>query len=152
MRWQIWILALVSILAGFSPSSASDLPRPYPSDSAFCCVYQRWLLSRSVFNRVLGRSKQVLALCDAAVRLNPRDPWALGWRGWIHYDLDQNKEALADFGEALRLDPKAAWVYYNRACVFHEENDYERVMADCSDGHSVGAAGSVRSLPACPGF
>lgn len=56
-----------------------------------------------------GSDQDALNDIDQAVALNPRNPIAIGQRGWVHHQMESYDLALADLNATLRLDPDYVW-------------------------------------------
>ena len=77
-----------------------------------------------------GDFDRAIALYSSALARNPRDVYALQWRGlsWLNNkDYDQS---LADLTEAIRLDPRRGDSYAHRAFVYSTHGDEQDAMAD----------------------
>jgi tetratricopeptide (TPR) repeat protein len=78
-----------------------------PTAGAYCNRANVWL--------VLGRGKAALEDCNAALKLEPENLYALANRGSAHRLLGQYAEAVADYERALKLDGDSFAVLRNFA-------------------------------------
>jgi tetratricopeptide (TPR) repeat protein len=76
---------------------------------------------------------RVLSDLNEALRLDPRDPLALGGRGVAWLGRGEHDKAIADFNEAIRLEPREASHYFNRADAWRAKRDFDRAIADYNE-------------------
>lgn len=70
---------------------------------------------------------------DKAVKVNPKDTWALSMRAnsWgLKGELDN---ALADYNECIRLEPGDAVYYNSRGTVWRRKKQYDKAIADYTE-------------------
>lgn len=67
---------------------------------------------------LLGRdADKALADCNAALRIEPKNPSYLDSRGLIRLRRGEYRQALADYDAALAIAPRNAWTLYMRSIV-----------------------------------
>ena len=62
--------------------------------------------SRGVEELQKENYKTALEYLDAELKENPKNGWALGWKGWINAQFEQYGEALDQLNKAIKLLPK----------------------------------------------
>ena len=67
---------------------------------------------------------------DAAIRLNPKLPYAFNNRGNTWNNKGQYDKAIADYSEAIRLDPSSGHPYASRGRSWYLKRVYHRSIAD----------------------
>jgi tetratricopeptide (TPR) repeat protein len=103
--------------------------------------------------------KQLVPLTDAvehfnaALKLNPKDTFALNSRGWAYYLLGQIDKAVADFDSFLRLTPSDGelpadaprrWEgLVNRGLVLAESGEFKKAIADLDEAAKLFPAFSI---------
>ncbi|MBI4232355.1 tetratricopeptide repeat protein, partial [Candidatus Peregrinibacteria bacterium] len=76
---------------------------------------------------------KILAKCDEAIALNPKDSKAYFFRGIEKFSpgsYSDYKGAIADFDKAIELDPNFADAYTSRGLTKHVLKDYKGALAD----------------------
>ncbi|MGY2735455.1 aspartyl protease family protein [Sphingomonas sp. UYP23] len=103
----------------------------HPEDSARASA----LNGRCWARGLLGRDPdKALADCNAALRIEPKNPSFLDSRGLIRLRRGELREALADYDAALAIAPKSAWTLYMRSLVEAKSgniagSDHDRALA-----------------------
>ena len=59
--------------------------------------------------RLLSLFEEALEDFNQAIRLNPKNDWAIGSRGETFQAMEWYDQALSDFNQALELNPKLIW-------------------------------------------
>jgi tetratricopeptide (TPR) repeat protein len=77
-----------------------------------------------------GDFDRAIALYNSALAKNPRDVYALQWRGLAWLNKKDYGKSLADLGEAIRIDPRDAESYAHRAFVYRTRGDQQHALAD----------------------
>ncbi len=85
-----------------------------------------------------GDHDQLIADCNAALRLDPRDALALRDRGLAYALKGDYDGAIADFADAIRLDPKLVAALGERAVAYRWKGDFDKAIADCSEAIRLG--------------
>jgi tetratricopeptide (TPR) repeat protein len=73
---------------------------------------------------------RAIAVCNQAIRIDPRRTEAYFLRGSAWERKDQWTRAVADLTEAIRLDPQHAPAYSNRGAAWLQLNEIDRAIAD----------------------
>lgn len=103
----------------------------HPEDSARAGA----LNGRCWARGLLGRDPdKALADCNAALRIEPKNPAFLDSRGLIRLRRGEFRQALADYDAALAIAPKNAWTLYMRSLVEAksgkpQESERDRALA-----------------------
>ena len=71
-----------------------------------------------------------LADVEQAIRLDPKDVFALGARGDLHLVKKNYPQALADYNAAIAADPSSALPVVGRGIVYLATGDFDRAIAD----------------------
>ena len=82
---------------------------------------------------------RALADCDAALRLQPKQPSFLDSRGLVHLRRNELDKAVADYDAALALQPKLAWALYGRGVAKTRKGDAAGGQADIAAATAVNA-------------
>jgi len=90
--------------------------------------------ARGFLNRDLDKA---LADCDAALKLVPGAPAALGSRGLVELRLGQADPAIADFDAVLKVDPRDAWALYGRGLAKLKKGDKPGSDADLAAATAI---------------
>ena len=71
-----------------------------------------------------------LADVEQAIRLDPKDVFALGARGDLHLVKKDYPQALADYNAAIAADPSNALPVVGRGIAYLATGDFDRAIAD----------------------
>jgi tetratricopeptide (TPR) repeat protein len=71
-----------------------------------------------------------LADIEQAIRLDPKDVFALGARGDLHLVKKDYPQALADYNAAIAADPSNALPVVGRGIAYLATGDFDRAIAD----------------------
>ncbi len=79
--------------------------------------------------------KTALEYFDAELAENPKNGWALGWKGWINAQFEQYGEAFEQLNKAIKLLPKKdasflASMYATKALINLELEDTITAIKD----------------------
>jgi len=85
---------------------------------------------RGFANLLRGQEAAALADFTEALRLDPRDDWALTNRGLILLNTGRVDEAKADLEAAIRLNPRNDTALALRGLLNQERGDLDAAMAD----------------------
>ena len=73
---------------------------------------------------------KALSDCNAAIRIQPKNPSYLDSRGLIRLRRGELRQALADYDAALALAPKNPWTLYMRSLVAAKSGDTVKAESD----------------------
>jgi tetratricopeptide (TPR) repeat protein len=118
-------ILLFDVQAALDRSDPSVAPEPKGS---------RDNLSRGPASDPKAAVPDPIALLNAQIRDDPKDPSLHDERGWASMNKSDFDKALVDFDEAIRLDPKSARGFGNRGWAWTRKNDLERALADSNEG------------------
>jgi len=71
-----------------------------------------------------------LADIEQAIRLDPKDVFALGARGDLHLVKKDYPQALADYNAAIAVDPSSALSVVGRGITYFAAGDFDHAIAD----------------------
>ena len=111
----------LSLLAG--PSAAQDV-------NAY--------VQRGMDNCQSGRYDQALKDFNEALKLKPKDPALVTYRGVVYYAKGQNDLAMKDFNQALEIDPKFGKAYYQRGMIYENQQKYAPAATELKKAKSLG--------------
>ena len=123
----------------FAPAAAQyDLwIAAHPDDSRRAEALNGRCRVRALSGRDLDKA---LADCDAALKLDARNPTVFDSRGLVRVRLGNLDGAIADFDAALALQPKSAWSLYGRGVAETKKGMVSEGKAD------IAAATALRPL------
>jgi len=116
------VVALALLLAG-GPAAAQDV-KPY--------------VDRGMENCQSGRYDQALKDFNDALKLKPKDPALITYRGVVYYAKGQNDLAMKDFNQALEIDPKFGKAYYQRGMIYENQEKYAQAAQELKKAKSLG--------------
>jgi tetratricopeptide (TPR) repeat protein len=99
---------------------------------------------------------KAIADLNEAIRLDPKNPLAYGFRAEVWASKKDFDKSIADCSEAIRLDPKNCWLLGNRAAAWKVKKDYSKALADYDEAVRLAPknAGALNSqallLATCP--
>jgi tetratricopeptide (TPR) repeat protein len=79
-----------------------------------------------------GNCDEALEQFSIAIKENPNDANAYGYRGYIYYERNEYDKALADYTRAIEIEPNDASIYHMRAKIYENLREYEKALADCA--------------------
>ena len=85
-----------------------------------------------------GRYSQALQAFDQALKLKPKDPALITFKGIVYYAKGNNAQAMKLFEEALKLNPKFGRAYYQRAMILEKQEKYDQAVTDLKKAKSLG--------------
>lgn len=85
-----------------------------------------------------GRYDQALQAFDQALKLKPKDPALLTYKGIVYYAKGQNDRAMPLFEEAIKLNPNFGRAYYQRGMIYYNQEKYDQALTDISKAKSLG--------------
>src|SRR6266702_4096020 len=72
-----------------------------------------------------------------AIKLSPKDAWAVAHRCEPYESKEDHDAAIADCTEAIKIDPKYGWAYNNRGVAYYGLHEYEAALADHAEAIRV---------------
>jgi len=85
-----------------------------------------------------GRYPQALQAFDQALKLKPKDPALITFKGIVYYAQGKNDQAMQLFEEALRLNPNFGRAYYQRGMIYQNQEKFDQALADLTKAKSLG--------------
>lgn len=85
-----------------------------------------------------GRYDQALQAFDQALKLKPKDPALITYKGIVYYAKGQNDRAMPLFEEAIKLNPSFGRAYYQRGMIYYNQEKYDQALTDISKAKSLG--------------
>ena len=85
-----------------------------------------------------GKYDQAIQAFNQALKLKPKDPLLITYRGVASYAKGRLSEALKDFNEAIRLNPSLGKAYYQRGMVYENQEKYAQAVPDLKKAKSLG--------------
>lgn len=96
------------------------------------------MVDRGMENCQSGRYDQALKDFNDALKLKPKDPALITYRGVVYYAKGQNDLAMKDFNQALEIDPKFGKAYYQRGMIFENQEKYAQAVTELKKAKSLG--------------
>lgn len=78
-----------------------------------------------------------LADVDQAIRLDPKDMFALGARGDLHLVQKDYQQAVADYNAAIALEPGSALPVVGRGIAYFATGNLDRAIADFDQANQM---------------
>jgi tetratricopeptide (TPR) repeat protein len=85
-----------------------------------------------------GHYDQALKAFDQALKLKPKDPALLTYKGIVYYAKGQNSQALQLFEEAIKLNPNYGRAYYQRGMIHYNQQKYSQALPDFIKAKALG--------------
>jgi tetratricopeptide (TPR) repeat protein len=85
-----------------------------------------------------GRYDQALKAFDQALKLKPKDPALITYKGIVFYAQGKNDQAMKLFEEAIKLNPNFGRAYYQRAMILEKQEKYDQAVADLKKAKGLG--------------
>lgn len=95
-------------------------------------------VDRGMENCQSGRYDQALKDFNDALKLKPKDPALITYRGVAYYAKGQNDLAMKDFNQALEIDPKFGKAYYQRGMIYENQQKYNQAAEELKKAKSLG--------------
>jgi len=95
-------------------------------------------IDQGIQNSQAGRYDQALQAFDQALKLKPKDPALITYKGIVYYAKGRNDQAMQLFEEALKLNPNFGRAYYQRAMILEKQEKYNQAAADLQKARSLG--------------
>ncbi len=96
------------------------------------------LVQKGMEDSQAGRYDQALKDFNDALKLKPRDPALITYRGVVYYAKGQNDLAMKDFNQALEIDPKFGKAYYQRGMIYENQEKFAQAAAELKKAKSLG--------------
>ena len=96
------------------------------------------MVDRGMENCQSGRYDQALKDFNDALKLKPKDPTLITYRGVVYYAKGQNDLAMKEFNQALEIDPKFGKAYYQRGMIFENQQKYSQAVEELKKAKSLG--------------
>ncbi len=116
-------VAALALLLAAGPAAAQDV-KPY--------------VDRGMENCQNGRYDQALKDFNDALKLKPKDPALITYRGVVYYAKGQNDLAMKDFNQAIEIDPKFGKAYYQRGMIYENQQKYSQAAQELKKAKSLG--------------
>jgi tetratricopeptide (TPR) repeat protein len=85
-----------------------------------------------------GRYAQALQAFDQALKLKPKDPALITFKGIVYYAQGKNDLAMKLFEEVIKLNPNFGRAYYQRAMILEKQEKYDQAVADLKKAKGLG--------------
>jgi tetratricopeptide (TPR) repeat protein len=95
-------------------------------------------IDQGITNSQAGRYDQALQAFDQALKLKPKDPALLTYKGIVYYAKGQNGQAMQLFEEAIKLNPNFGRAYYQRGMIYQNQEKYDKALEDLVKAKSLG--------------
>jgi tetratricopeptide (TPR) repeat protein len=95
-------------------------------------------IDQGVKNSQAGRYAQALQAFDQALKLKPKDPALLTYKGIVYYAQGKNDQAMQLFEEVIKLNPNFGRAYYQRGMIYQNQEKYDQAVADLTKAKSLG--------------
>jgi tetratricopeptide (TPR) repeat protein len=97
-------------------------------------------IDQGIKNSQAGRYDQALQAFDQALKLKPKDPALLTYKGIVYYAKGRNDQALQLFDEAIKLNPNYGRAYYQRGMIHYNQEKYGQALPDFIKAKGLGYA------------
>jgi tetratricopeptide (TPR) repeat protein len=112
----------------------------------FLLLLPAWSAAQSVQSYVdqgikhsqAGRYGQALQAFYQALKLKPKDPALITYKGIVYYAQGKNDQALKLFEEVIKLNPNFGRAYYQRAMILEKQEKYDQAVADLKKAKGLG--------------
>jgi tetratricopeptide (TPR) repeat protein len=95
-------------------------------------------IDQGIKNSQAGHYDQALQAFDQALKLKPKDPALLTYKGIVYYAKGRNDQALQLFDEAIRLNPNFGRAYYQRGMIHYNQEKYSQALPDFIKAKGLG--------------
>jgi tetratricopeptide (TPR) repeat protein len=95
-------------------------------------------IDQGIKNSQAGRYDQALQAFDQALKLKPKDPALLTYKGIVYYAKGRNDQALPLFEEAIKLNPNFGRAYYQRGMIYYNREKYGQALPDFIKAKGLG--------------
>ena len=123
---QGWVDKSAAILLEEAPAYFADVIQANSKDAS---AYA----NRGIAFCALGEFDKSIKDCTEALRLDPKNTWALLARGGAWRNKRDFAKAIADFTEAIRLDPSCDTGFRSRANVWSSKKEYDKAITDYNE-------------------
>lgn len=95
-------------------------------------------VDQGIENSQKGRYDQALKDFNEALKLKPKDPALLTYRGVVYYAKGQRDLALKDFHQALEMNPKFGRAHYQIGMIYENQEKYAQAVDEMKKAKSLG--------------
>jgi tetratricopeptide (TPR) repeat protein len=95
-------------------------------------------IDQGIKNSQSGRYDQALKAFDQALKLKPKDPALITFKGIVYYAQGKNDQAMKLFEEVIKLNPNFGRAYYQRAMILEKQEKYNQAVADLKKAKGLG--------------
>jgi len=95
-------------------------------------------IDQGVKDSQAGRYDQALKAFDQALKLKPKDPALITYKGIVYYARGNNAQALKEFETAIQINPNFARAYYQRGMVYQSQEKYRQAIEDITKAKRMG--------------
>jgi tetratricopeptide (TPR) repeat protein len=95
-------------------------------------------INQGIKDSQAGHYDQALKAFDQALKLKPKDPALLTYKGIVYYAKGQNAQAMQLFEEAIKLNPNFGRAYYQRGMIYYNQEKYSQALADFIKAKALG--------------
>ena len=95
-------------------------------------------VDKGMENSQKGRYDQALKDFNDALKIKPRDPALLTYRGVVYYAKGQTVMAMKDFNQALEIDPKFGRAHYQLGMIYENQEKYAQAVTEMKKANSLG--------------
>jgi tetratricopeptide (TPR) repeat protein len=95
-------------------------------------------IDQGIKNSQAGRYDQAIQAFDQALKLKPKDPALITYKGIVYYAKGQNDRAMPLFEEAIKLNPNFGRAYYQRGMIYYNQKKYGQALTDITKAKSLG--------------
>jgi tetratricopeptide (TPR) repeat protein len=95
-------------------------------------------INQGIKDSQAGHYDQALKAFDQALKLKPKDPALLTYKGIVYYAKGQNPQAMRLFEEAIKLNPNYGRAYYQRGMIYYNQEKYNQALSDLIKAKALG--------------
>jgi tetratricopeptide (TPR) repeat protein len=95
-------------------------------------------ITQGIENSQAGRYDQALQAFDQALKLKPKDPALITYKGIVYYARGKNDQAMQLFEEAIKLNPNFGRAYYQRGMIYQHQEKYDKALEDITKAKNLG--------------
>jgi tetratricopeptide (TPR) repeat protein len=95
-------------------------------------------IDQGIKNSQAGHYDQALKAFDQALKLKPKDPALLTYKGIVYYAKGRNDQAMQLFDEAIKLNPNFGRAYYQRGIIHYNQEKYSQALPDFIKAKGLG--------------
>lgn len=95
-------------------------------------------IDQGIENSQKGNYDQAIKDFNQALKLKPRDPTLITYRGVVYYAKGQTDMATKDFNQALEIDPKFGRAHYQLGMIYENQEKYAQAVTEMKKAKSLG--------------